>query len=91
MLLARLLAPVKKSIQSDPLRLFGQPLVVLAGAVICGMICWGLGLPAAWFFGPLAVTAVCAVRGWGDFDSEAGLCRGAGGDWDGAGIGIFAI
>jgi membrane AbrB-like protein len=43
----------------------GKTLAVVLGAVICGLICQWLGLPAAWFFGPLAVTATCAVRGFG--------------------------
>jgi membrane AbrB-like protein len=43
----------------------GETLIVVLAAVICGLVFQWLKLPAAWFFGPLAVTAVCAVRGFG--------------------------
>jgi len=42
-----------------------KSVAVVAGAVISGLIFQLLGLPAAWFFGPLAVTATFAVRGFG--------------------------
>jgi membrane AbrB-like protein len=42
-----------------------KTVVIVLLAAGCGAFFQWLGLPAAWFFGPLALTAVAAVRGFG--------------------------